>query len=50
MKTKLEAQMTRFQEQAKEAYVELRSQDSLALKIRNLTTDLELEFEYFAYY
>ena len=50
MKTKLETKWSKFQEQAKEAYVKLRSQDSLALKIRNLTIDLEFESEYFTYY
>ena len=50
MKIKLETKWSKFQEQAKEAYVELRSQDSLALKIRNLTIDLEFESEYFTYY
>ena len=49
-KTKIEDRMAKFQEQANEAYIDIRSQASLALMIRNLTIEMELEFEYFAYY
>ena len=50
LKVEITAWMDKYKMQTKEAYLTLRGKDHMPLKIQTLKAELELEFNYFAYY